>query len=47
MIGSAIGALVRDDRSIIEIEINPLIVTNETAVAADALMLVAEPPDHD
>ena len=43
----ALGALVRDDRSIIEIEINPLIVTRETAVAADALMLVAEPPDHD
>ena len=43
----AIGALVRDDRSIIEVEINPLIVTRETAVAADALMLVAEPLDHD
>ena len=43
----ALGALVRDDRSIIEVEINPLIVTRETAVAADALMLVAEPPDHD
>lgn len=42
----ALGALVRDDRSIIEIEINPLIVTNEAAVAADALMLVAEPSVH-
>ncbi|MYN66535.1 MAG: acetate--CoA ligase family protein, partial [Acidobacteria bacterium] len=42
----ALGALVRDDRSIIEIEINPLIVTNEAAVAADALMLLAEPPGH-
>ena len=44
---AALGALVRDDRSIIEIEINPLIVTNEAAVAADALMLVAEPLDHE
>ena len=43
---SAIGALVRDDRSIIEVEINPLIVTRETAVVADALMLVAEPSAH-
>ncbi len=43
---SALGALVRDDRSIIEVEINPLIVTRQTAVAADALMLVAEPLDH-
>ena len=42
----ALGALVRDDRSIIEIEINPLIVTRETAVAADALMLVAESSAH-
>ncbi len=42
----ALGALVRDDRSIIEVEINPLIVTRETAVAADALMLVVEPPAH-
>ena len=42
----ALGALVRDDRSIIEMEINPLIVTNEAAVAADALMLVAEPPGN-
>ena len=44
---SALGALVRDDRSIIEVEINPLIVTHEAAVAVDALMLVAETPDHD
>ena len=42
----ALGALVRDDRSIIEVEINPLIVTRETAVAADALMLVAESSAH-
>ena len=42
----ALGALVRDDRSIIEMEINPLIVTRETAVAADALMLVAESSAH-
>ena len=46
MIG-ALGALVRDDRGIIEVEINPLVVTPHAAVAADALMLVAEPPDHD
>ncbi|MCY3650632.1 MAG: acetate--CoA ligase family protein [Acidimicrobiaceae bacterium] len=44
---SALGALVRDDRSIIEIEINPLIVTKEAAVAADALMLVGEVPEND
>ena len=44
---NALGALVRDDPNIIEVEINPLIVTRDAAVAADALMLVAEPPDHD
>ena len=43
---SALGALVRDDRSIIEVEINPLIVTSKAAVAVDALMLVAEPSAH-
>ena len=43
----ALGALVRDDRSIIEVEINPLMVTPHAAVAADALMLVAESPTHD
>ena len=43
----AIGALVRDDRSIIEVEINPLMVTPSAAVAADALMLVAEPSADD
>ena len=43
----ALGALVRDDRGIIEVEINPLVVTPHAAVAADALMLVAEPPSHD
>ena len=41
---SALGALVRDDRSIIEVEINPLMVTADSAVAADALMLMAEAP---
>ena len=41
---AALGALVCDDRSIIEIEINPLIVTPHAAVAVDALMLVAESP---
>ena len=44
---SALGALVRDDRSIFEVEINPLMVTPHGAVAADALMLVAEFPAHD
>ena len=44
---AALGALVRDDRSIIEIEINPLMVTSHAAVAADALMLVAEAPPND
>ncbi|MYB86836.1 MAG: acetate--CoA ligase family protein [Acidimicrobiaceae bacterium] len=44
---SALGALVRDDRSIIEVEINPLIVTPQCAVAADALMLVAGVPEND
>lgn len=43
---SALGALVRDDRRIIEVEINPLMVTREAAVAADALMLVAEAPKN-
>ncbi len=41
---TALGRLVRDDPSIIEVEINPLMVTPRTAVAADALMLVAERP---
>ena len=44
---AALGALVRDDRSIFEVEINPLMVTPHGAVAADALMLVAELPAHD
>ena len=44
---TALGALVRDDRSIIEVEINPLMVTPHTAVAADALMLVSELPTDD
>ena len=44
---AALGELVRDDRSIIEVEINPLVVTPHAAVAADALMLVAEPLHHD
>ena len=43
---SALGALVRDDRSIIEVEINPLMVTPHAAVAADALMLVSEAPPN-
>ena len=36
----ALARLVRDDPSIIEAEINPLIVTPDRAVAADALLLV-------
>ena len=43
----ALGRLVRDDPSIIEAEINPLMVTPRTAIAADALMLVAERPSDD
>ncbi len=39
---SALSALVRDDPSIVEVEINPLLVTSQAAVAADALMVVAD-----
>ena len=39
---SALEGLVRDDRSIIEVEINPLAVTPHAAVAVDALMVVAD-----
>ena len=38
---AALGTLVRDDHSIIEVEINPLVVTPHAAVAVDALMVVA------
>lgn len=41
---AALGVLVRDDPSIVEVEINPLMVTPSTAVAADALMLVTGRP---
>ena len=41
---SALAVLVRDDPSIVEAEINPLMVTPGTAVAADALMRVTERP---
>ena len=44
---AALAALVRDDRRIIEVEINPLMVTPHRAIAADALMLVAKSPSHD
>ena len=40
-----LGSLVRDDGSIVEVEINPLLVTAQRAVAADALIFVASPPD--
>ena len=43
---SAIGSLVRDDPTIIEAEINPLIVTPHRAVAVDALMLVDDRLAH-
>ena len=44
---AALGVLVRDDPTIVEAEINPLIVTPGNAVAADALMLVTGQPIHD
>ncbi len=40
-----LGSLVRDDGDIIEVEINPLLVTAQGAVAADALIVVASPSD--
>ena len=43
---SALCSLVRDDSTIIEAEINPLIVTPHCAVAVDALMLVDERLAH-
>jgi len=43
---SALALLVRDDPSIIEAEINPLMATPRNAVAADALMLVTEPAER-
>ena len=43
---SALGVLVRDDPSVIEAEINPLMVTAHAAVAADALMLVTGTADR-
>ena len=39
---SALASLVSTDRSITEVEINPLLVTRESAVAVDALMTVAQ-----
>ena len=39
---SALASLVSTDRSITEVEINPLLVTEETAVAVDALMTVVQ-----
>ncbi len=38
----ALDSLVRDDYRMVEVEINPLIVTSHGAVAADALMLVCD-----
>ena len=43
---AALAALVRDDPSIIEAEINPLMVTAHAAIAADALMLVTGTADR-
>lgn len=42
----ALGSLVRDDRDIVEVEINPLLVTAERAVAVDALIVTANPVDR-
>ena len=42
----ALGSLVRDDRDIVEVEINPLLVTAERAVAVDALIVTATPVDR-
>ena len=41
-----LGSLVRDDGDVIEVEVNPLLVTAQRAIAADALILVASPPDR-
>ena len=43
---NALGSLVRDDPTIIEAEINPLLVTPSRAVAVDALMLVDDRLAH-
>ena len=40
---SSLASLVSTDRSITEVEINPLLVTKDSAVAVDALMTVARP----
>lgn len=42
-----LGSLVRDDGSIVEVEINPLLVTAQQAIAADALIVVASPSEGD
>ena len=42
----ALGSLVRDDRDIVEVEINPLLVTAERAVAVDALIVTAIQDDR-
>ena len=41
-----LGSLVRDDGDIIEVEVNPLLVTAQRAIAADALIVVASPPER-
>ncbi|WP_428121132.1 acetate--CoA ligase family protein [Candidatus Poriferisodalis sp.] len=40
---SALATLVSTDRGITEVEINPVLVTRESAVAVDALMTVVQP----
>ena len=42
----ALDRLVRDDPSIVEAEINPLLATPSSAVAVDALMVVADAAAH-
>ena len=40
----AVASLVRDNRSIVELEINPLLATPRSAVAVDALIVAAAEP---
>ena len=42
----ALGTLVLADGDILEVEINPIVVTPRAAVAVDALMTVAQPVGH-
>ena len=42
----ALGTLVLNDDDVLEVEINPMVVTPQAAVAADALITVAQPVGH-